>query len=209
MWTRAKAAVGLLAGILLVCAMPVRGQIVSVKDGGKSVYINDDPPAKPKSTPTRASSAAAPARLPQAQTVAKPAQPRTVRRHTKEELQQMAHSIAEKHQVDPVLVTAVIESESNWDPLAVSSKGAQGLMQLVPGTAEFLGVTDVFDPEQNLDGGVRYLRMMLERYNGDLEKALAAYNAGPEAVERYGGVPPYPETHHYVAQIIREYNKKK
>ena len=200
MHTCAKAAVGLLAGIIFVCAMPAQGQIVSVKDGGKNVYINDNPPPEAKGK-ARVSSRAVPVRA----SLAQPGQPKAARRHTREELEQMARDTAERHRIDPMLVTAMIEAESNWDPLAVSSKGAQGLMQLVPGTADFLGVTDVFDPEQNLDGGVRYLRMMLERYDGDLEKALAAYNAGPTAVDRKGGVPDYRETRAYVQKITDRY----
>ena len=93
--------------------------------------------------------------------------------------------------------------------VAVSPKGARGLMQLMPGTASQLGVQDSFDPEANVAGGSRYLRELLERYNFDLVKALAAYNAGTRRVEQYNGVPPYRETHNYVARIVHEYNKKK
>src|SRR5207245_11333209 len=91
----------------------------------------------------------------------------------------------------------------------VSHKGAQGLMQLMPQTASQLGVSNVFDPQSNVDGGTRYLRELLERYNFDLVKALAAYNAGPRRVQQYHGVPPYYETRAYVARIIREFNQKK
>ena len=91
----------------------------------------------------------------------------------------------------------------------VSPKGAQGLMQLMPGTASQLGVPNAFDPEANVDGGTKYLRELLERYNFDIVKALAAYNAGPQRVEQFGGVPPYYETRAYVARIVRDFNKKK
>jgi soluble lytic murein transglycosylase-like protein len=94
--------------------------------------------------------------------------------------------------------------ESGFQPDAVSHKGAQGLMQLMPGTARELGVTDALDPAQNLDGGTRYLRMLIAQYGGDLGKALAAYNAGPGAVKRHGGIPPYRETHHYIDKVLRE-----
>jgi len=119
------------------------------------------------------------------------------------------HVAASTHQVDPLLIKAVIQAESNFDPNAVSSKGAQGLMQLMPSTAAQLGVTDAFHAESNIDGGTRYLRDLLVRYNDDIPKALAAYNAGPERVARYGGLPPFRETHAYVARVIRDFNRKK
>jgi soluble lytic murein transglycosylase-like protein len=114
-----------------------------------------------------------------------------------------------KHFIDPDLLASVIHAESNFKVHAVSPKGAQGLMQLMPDTASQLGVANAFDPSANVEGGTRYLRELLEKYNFDLVKALAAYNAGPLRVDRYHGVPPYYETQAYVARIVREYNKKK
>ncbi len=111
---------------------------------------------------------------------------------------------ARQHRVQPALVKAVIAVESNFDATAVSKKGAQGLMQLMPETAVRLGVEDPFQPTQNVRGGTIYLRSMLDRY-GDMERALAAYNAGPSAVDRHGGVPPYPETQDYVARVLTYY----
>jgi len=111
---------------------------------------------------------------------------------------------ARQHRVQPALVKAVIAVESNFDATAVSKKGAQGLMQLMPATALRLGVEDPFQPTQNVRGGTIYLRSMLDRY-GDMERALAAYNAGPSAVDRHGGVPPYPETQDYVARVLTYY----
>lgn len=114
-----------------------------------------------------------------------------------------------RYQLDPDLVDSVIKAESGFNVRARSPKGAQGLMQLMPGTATQLGVPNVYDPQANVDGGTKYLRELLERYNFDLVKALAAYNAGPHRVERFGGVPPYYETRAYVARIVRDFNKKK
>ena len=111
--------------------------------------------------------------------------------------------------IDADFIASVIRAESGNNPRAVSPKGAQGLMQLMPRTANTLGVKDSFDPAENVDGGVRYLRDLLLRYNGDAAKALAAYNAGPQRVQQYGGVPPYQETHAYVARVIRDYNRQK
>ena len=111
--------------------------------------------------------------------------------------------------VDSDFLHSVIRQESAGNAQAVSSAGARGLMQLMPGTAQELGVKDSFSPEQNVHGGARYLRELLERYHGDAVKALAAYNAGPGAVDRYHGVPPYRETRLYVQRIVRDYNRKK
>lgn len=116
--------------------------------------------------------------------------------------------IAATHGMDPDLVHAVVKAESNYNPDCVSSAGARGLMQLMPATGRHLGVTDSFDPEQNLDGGVRYLKQQIERF-GDLRLALAAYNAGPGAVTQYNGIPPYRETQAYVPRVIRYYQERK
>lgn len=108
---------------------------------------------------------------------------------------------AQRHGVDPAVLKGLIRAESNFDPTVTSSAGAGGLVQLMPGTAASLGVTDRFDPAQSIDGGARYLRQQLDAFGGDLTKALAAYNAGPGAVRRYGGVPPYAETQAYVQKV--------
>jgi soluble lytic murein transglycosylase-like protein len=108
---------------------------------------------------------------------------------------------AQKYGLDPALLRGLIRQESNFDPNAGSPAGAQGLTQLMPGTAAALGCTNVHDPAQNIDAGARYLRQQLDAFGGDVSKALAAYNAGPGAVQRYGGVPPYAETQNYVRQV--------
>lgn len=125
------------------------------------------------------------------------------------DLSTVVNEASGKYRLDPDLVNSVIKAESNFKVHAVSSKGAQGLMQLMPGTASQLGVPNAFDAEANVDGGTRYLRELLEKYNFDLVKALAAYNAGPQRVERFGGVPPYYETRAYVARIVKDFNQKK
>ena len=124
-------------------------------------------------------------------------------------LNQVVNTASATYHLDPDLVNSVIHAESGFNSRAVSPKGARGLMQLMPGTANQLGVNNAFDPEANVTGGSRYLRELLERYNFDLVKALAAYNAGPQRVEQYQGVPPFRETRAYVARIVHDYNRKK
>ena len=121
----------------------------------------------------------------------------------------LVDSIAERHDVDRDLVHSMIRVESNYNPLAVSSKGALGLMQLVPSTARRFGVLDSFNPVENVEGGVRYIKSLLDHYNGDHRLALAAYNAGEGTVERYGGVPPFPETRSYVFRVRKALNETK
>lgn len=115
---------------------------------------------------------------------------------------------AAKYEIDPSLVHAVIKAESNGNPYAVSRKGAKGLMQLMPATADDMQVRNPFDPEENIDGGTRYLKYLIERFDGDLTLALAAYNAGPKTVERTGTVPRIEETKQYVKKVLSLYNGK-
>ncbi len=126
-----------------------------------------------------------------------------------QDLKSIVSAASSQHQVDADFIASVIHAESANNPHAVSPKGAQGLMQLMPGTASKLGVKNSFDPADNVDGGVRYLRELLLLYNGDMIKALAAYNAGPQRVQQYKGIPPYRETQAYVARVIKDYNRKK
>lgn len=111
--------------------------------------------------------------------------------------------MSSRYEVDPALVKAVIQAESNFVPYAVSPKGAQGLMQLMPATARRHNVWRVFDPRENIQGGVKHLRLLLDRYNGNVRKTIAAYNAGEDAVDRHGGVPPYPETVEYLQRVLQ------
>jgi hypothetical protein len=125
------------------------------------------------------------------------------------DVREIARAAARRHGLPAELVLAVVGVESGFRPEAVSPKGAQGLMQLMPGTSRELGVADPFDPEQNVDGGVRHLGALLTLYDGDLTRALAAYNAGQGAVARHGGVPPYRETRAYVRKVLARYRPPK
>lgn len=114
---------------------------------------------------------------------------------------------ANKNGLDPKLIRSVIMAESNFDPDAVSMAGARGLMQLMPATALRYNVQDVHNPMQNIEGGAKYFKHLLKRYEGDVKLALAAYNAGEEAVKKYSGIPPYPETRNYIQKVLSYYNK--
>ncbi len=128
---------------------------------------------------------------------------------TQEGLNQVVSGAGERHQLDPDFIRSVIKAESGFHQNAVSRKGALGLMQLMPATASEMGITNPFDPKSNVEGGTKYLRDLLVKYNFDVNKALAAYNAGPLKVDRYHGIPPYYETQAYVSRIIRDFNRRK
>lgn len=126
-------------------------------------------------------------------------------------IEKVVHRAAQKYNLDPNLIKSIIKAESNFEPNALSSKGAQGLMQLMPGTAKALGVNNPWDIAENIEGGVKYFREKLNQFNGNIDLALAAYNAGPNNVLKHGGIPPYPETQNYIKNIHRylnEYNKE-
>ncbi len=126
-------------------------------------------------------------------------------RLNQEQFQPLIEKYAQQYGIDPALVTAVIRQESGFNPNAVSHCGARGLMQLMPATAKGLGVENSFDPEQNIAGGVKFLSGLMAKYNGNIALALAAYNAGGGAVDKYNGIPPYKETQNYVRKILAAY----
>jgi soluble lytic murein transglycosylase-like protein len=114
----------------------------------------------------------------------------------------LIYASSERYGVDPALVRAVVKAESNFNVAALSRKGAQGLMQLMPDTARLYNIVDAFNPTENIEGGVQHLKLLLDKYRGDLQLTLAAYNAGIQAVEKYGGIPPYAETREYVKRVL-------
>lgn len=124
---------------------------------------------------------------------------------SKVQIQQIVSSACEKYNVEPKLVMALIQQESAFNQNAISKAGAQGLMQLMPATAKSLGVNNAFNPKENVEGGVKYLKSLLDKFNGNKILALAAYNAGPNAVKKHNGVPPYKETQNYVKNILKNY----
>ena len=181
--TRRRATRDLLfLALILYAAWPLHGQRIStyVDSNGQVVFHND-----PFPVPT-------PAFRPQASRSSS---------GTQEYIASLIEQAATHHRMDPELIRAVVEVESNFNPTAVSPRGAMGLMQLIPGTARRFGVSNAFDPVENLDGGIRYLKFLMEMFDGDLELSLAAYNAGENAVVRSRGVPPIRETRNYLRKI--------
>jgi len=184
----------------LAASRPVCAQIATTFDAsGRKMFVNSDPPngrpmqGKPRTTiymPSEFSFTG---------------ENRPALNIDRDGVERLVREAAERHQVDPALVRAVIQTESNWNPSAVSRKGAFGLMQLIPTTAQRFGVNDLFSPKQNVDAGVKYLKTLLERYNGNLDLALAAYNAGEGAVDRAHGIPAFRETRNYVQRVQEAY----
>ena len=128
---------------------------------------------------------------------------------SRNEINELIEKYSDKNGLDSDFVKAVVNQESGFNPNATSKCGAMGLMQLMPSTAEGLGVTNAYDPEQNIEGGTKYLKGLMDRFDNNKSLALAAYNAGPNAVKKYGGIPPYMETQNYVKSVLSNYDKMK
>ena len=194
---RAVGVIGVVLGLLVASSGPAAagGAVYRYVDAQGTTHFTDAPvdPRFERQDPERIEGLAI-------------APPRRVKVPTERDYDHLILDVAERYAVEPGLVKGVIAAESNFRPHAVSRVGAQGLMQLMPATAADLGVERPFGVVENIDGGVRYLRAMLDRY-GDVARALAAYNAGPGAVDRYRGVPPYAETRAYIKRVL-EYHRR-
>jgi soluble lytic murein transglycosylase-like protein len=183
----------LLSGLLLCTFLPSLAKadqiILLVDEQGRKIYVNTGETATRTEWITRNGQSGAGGNAP----------------HIPANINELVEKTANRFKVDPELVRAVIRVESGYDPKAVSSKGAMGLMQLIPATARRFGVANPFDPKQNLDGGVNYLKHLLDLFGGDLGLSLAAYNAGENSVQRSGGIPAIPETQDYVRKVTSIY----
>ena len=196
----AKLTVCLMLASLALCARPANAQITKVSDEtGRNFFINANPQPSKLASATKHTNIYLPSE------VSLTGRSRPGMDVDRDGVEKLVREAAERHRMDPALVRAVIETESNWNPKAFSHKGAGGLMQLIPTTAQRYGAYDVFDPQQNIDAGVRYLRTLLERYHGNLDLVLAAYNAGEGAVDRAHGVPSFRETRDYVQKVQNAY----
>src|SRR6266404_4391561 len=191
--------VGVFAASLLF-APGAQAQITRLANNdGRTLFVNAEPKLLLKTAPRRRNSIFLPSET------SFTGKNRPAMNLDRDGAEKLVREAAERHSVDPALIRAVIETESNWNPSAVSRKGAVGLMQLIPTTAQRFGVDDLYSPQQNVDAGVKYLKTLLERYNGNLDLALAAYNAGEGAVDRAHGVPSFRETRDYVQRVQSAY----
>ena len=195
----------LTAAVLLACFQPaaVRADIYRyVDDNGVVHFTNVGGGKKHKRVATESpATPAAPAPSPQSTSPAPVASANIPSTYL-----DMIDSACSRHGVDPSLVHALVKVESDFNPFAISSRGAMGLMQLMPETALTMNVKDSFNPAENIDGGVKYLRYLIDRYEGNLSLALAAYNSGETAVKKWGTIPPFKETQNYVQRILKIYN---
>jgi soluble lytic murein transglycosylase-like protein len=199
------AAVGF--GVLAFAAQPASAQIAKVvDDSGRHFWVNAEPVVQTRIAPARQRNAIyMPSEMSFTGRTDRPALSIDRDGIDRDGIERIVHEAADRHNVDPALVRAVIETESNWNPSAISRKGAVGLMQLMPTTAQRFGASDFYTPQQNVEAGVKYLKTLLERYDGNLDLALAAYNAGEGAVDRAHGIPRFRETRDYVQKVQNAY----
>jgi soluble lytic murein transglycosylase-like protein len=194
----------LCVAALTCCLCPANAQIAKISDdSGRNFFINSELPQTKFSPKFGAAKSRATIYLPAESSLTGNSRPAL--NIDRDGAEKLVREAAERHHMDPALVRAVIETESNWNATAKSPKGALGLMQLIPTTAVRFGVNDAFSPQQNVDAGVRYLKTLLARYNGNLDLALAAYNAGEGAVDRAHGIPAFRETRDYVLKVQNAY----
>jgi soluble lytic murein transglycosylase-like protein len=199
---RLSAGFVVFAALGTFAAKPANAQIAKVVDQtGRNFWVNAEPPVQTKLFPPKAHAAIY---MPQ-QTSFTGRNDRPAMSIDRDGAERLVREAADRHNVDAALVRAVIETESNWNSSAISRKGAVGLMQLKPTTAQRFGASDLYTPQQNVDAGVEYLKTLLERYDGNLDLALAAYNAGEGAVDRAHGIPRYRETRDYVQKVQNAY----
>ncbi len=189
----------LLAGAIVLLASSASADIYTYTDDDGVVHFTSKP------QPGSSLYLKAPRRRPQAGVVPVMPSDTSLERFTRYDT--AIHQAATLYQIPVELVRAVIKVESDFDPRAVSPAGARGLMQMIPATAERMQVRDIFDPRENIFGGVRYLRVLANMFNGDLQLTIAGYNAGEGAVVRYGGIPPYEETQQYVVKVLAYYHR--
>lgn len=182
--------------VMLMTFVAAEAEIYRYVDENGVIYYTDVPMNKKAE------------KIVQSQAVTGHSKNNTIRLNEKKDYHAIVKEKADKYEIDPSLVHAVIKAESNGNPYAVSRKGAKGLMQLMPSTAIDLQVRNVFDPEENIDGGTRYLRYLIDKFNGDLTLALAAYNAGPKTVEKSWTVPQISETKQYIRKVLSLYDGK-
>lgn len=200
MGKRTTISAALLLAATVFCGGETRAQIASTQaSDGRKLFVNAEPPSVIKFAPKPRTSIYLPGEI------SFTGRDRAAVSLDKDGVDKLVKEAADRHHVDEALIRAVIQTESGWNPSAVSRKGAVGLMQLIPTTAQRFGVNDMFNPKQNVDAGVRYLKTLLERYNGNLQLALAAYNAGEGAVDRAGGIPAFRETRNYVQRVQEAY----
>jgi len=201
MTKRALLAACAFLGVSALCGNPANAQIAKVvDDSGRHFWVNAEPPATLKLASAKSSKS-----IFMAEQASFTGRGRAAFGVDRDGVERIVRETAERHRIDPALVRAVIETESGFNPAAKSRKGAIGLMQMMPATAQRFGVNDAWSPQQNVDGGVRYLKTLLTRYDGNLDLALAAYNAGEGAVDRAHGIPAFRETRDYVQKVQNAY----